>query len=136
MIIWLIKNKVTLGLLANAIDKTKGGSPEAYKTILAVLGSWKEEKEQETPSLNITITDNSNLEKALIWNRGIKMEFETWAVSDNYTKYDQILQKYELKVITTKEKKNNKIHIPYPQYKQKRIHKRIKEWYMEFHKSW
>lgn len=59
------KNKVTLGLLANAIDKTKGGSPEAYKTILAVLGELKEEKEQETPSLNITITDNSNLEKAL-----------------------------------------------------------------------
>lgn len=48
------------------------------------------------------------------------MEFEIWAVSDNYTKYDQILQKYELKVITTKEKKNNRIHIPYPQYKQKR----------------
>lgn len=59
------KNKVTLGLLANAIDKTKGGSPEAYKTILAVLGELKEEKEQETPSLNITITDNSNLEKVL-----------------------------------------------------------------------
>ena len=59
------KNKVTLGLLANAIDKTKGGSPEAYKTILAVLGELKEEKEQEAPSLNITITDNSNLEKVL-----------------------------------------------------------------------
>lgn len=59
------KNKVTLGLLANAIDKTKGGSPEAYKTILAVLGELKEEKEQETPSLNITITDNSNLEEVL-----------------------------------------------------------------------
>lgn len=57
--------EVTLGLIANAIDKTKGGSPEAYKTILAVLGELKEEKEQETPSLNITITDNSNLEKAL-----------------------------------------------------------------------
>lgn len=59
------KNKVTLGLLANAIDKTKGGSPEAYKTILAVLGELKEEKEQETPSLNINIVDNSNLEKVL-----------------------------------------------------------------------
>ena len=57
--------EVTLGLIANAIDKTKGGSPEAYKTILAVLGELKEEKEQETPSLNITITDNSNLEKTL-----------------------------------------------------------------------
>lgn len=59
------KNKVTLGLLVNAIDKTKGGSPEAYKTILAVLGELKEEKEQETPSLNINIVDNSNLEKVL-----------------------------------------------------------------------
>lgn len=48
------------------------------------------------------------------------MEFEIWAVSDNYTEYDQILQKYELKVITTKEKKNNRINIPYSQYKQKR----------------
>ena len=59
------KNKVTLGLLANAIDKTKGGSPEAYKTILAVLGELKEEQANETPSLNINIVDNSNLEKAL-----------------------------------------------------------------------
>lgn len=57
--------EVTLGLIANAIDKTKGGSPEAYKTILAVLGELKEEKEQETPSLNINIVDNSNLEKTL-----------------------------------------------------------------------
>lgn len=59
------KNKVTLGLLANAIDKTKGGSPEAYKTILAVLGELKEEQVNEAPSLNINIVDNSNLEKAL-----------------------------------------------------------------------
>lgn len=59
------KNKVTLGLLANAIDKTKGGSPEAYKTILAVLGELKEEQVNETPSLNIQIVDNSNLEKTL-----------------------------------------------------------------------
>lgn len=59
------KNKVTLGLLANAIDKTKGGSPEAYKTILAVLGELKEEQTNETPSLNINIVDNSNLEKVL-----------------------------------------------------------------------
>ena len=59
------KNKVTLGLLANAIDKTKGGSPEAYKTILAVLGELKEEQVNETPSLNINIVDNSNLEKTL-----------------------------------------------------------------------
>lgn len=59
------KNKVTLGLLANAIDKTKGGSPEAYKTILAVLGELKEEQKIEAPSLNINIIDNSDLEKVL-----------------------------------------------------------------------
>lgn len=59
------KNKVTLGLLANAIDKTKGGSPEAYKTILAVLGELKEEQNIEAPSLNINIVDNTDLEKAL-----------------------------------------------------------------------
>ena len=33
------------------------------------------------------------------------MEFEIWAVSDYYKEYDKILQKYQLKVITTKEKK-------------------------------
>lgn len=57
------KNKVTLGLLANAIDKTKGGSPEAYKTILAVLGELKEEQANETPSLNINIVNHDDLEK-------------------------------------------------------------------------
>ena len=58
------QHEVTLGLIANAIDKTKGGSPEAYKTILSVLGELQEQS-SETPSLNITITDNSNLEKTL-----------------------------------------------------------------------
>ena len=33
------------------------------------------------------------------------MEFEIWAVSDYYKEYDKILQKYQLKIITTKEKK-------------------------------
>ena len=59
------KNKVTLGLLANAIDKTKGGSPEAYKTIMAVLGELNEDKTSETPDITINIVDNSDLEKAL-----------------------------------------------------------------------
>lgn len=48
------------------------------------------------------------------------MEFKIWAVSDNYTEYDKILQKYQLKIITTTELKKNAIHKPYPQYKQKR----------------
>lgn len=33
------------------------------------------------------------------------MEFGIWAVSDCYKEYDKILQKYQLKIITTKEKK-------------------------------
>lgn len=48
------------------------------------------------------------------------MEFKIWAVSDYYTEYDKILQKYQLKVITTTELKKNSLHKPYPQYKQKR----------------
>lgn len=37
------------------------------------------------------------------------MEFEIWAVSEYYEKYDKILQKYQLKIITTKEKDPNKV---------------------------
>ena len=48
------------------------------------------------------------------------MEFKIWAVSDYYTEYDKILQKYQLKVITTTELKKNRLHKPYHQYKQKR----------------
>lgn len=52
----------TLGLLQGAIE----GKAENYKTIVQLLGELQEQtNEPETPSLNITITDNSNLEKAL-----------------------------------------------------------------------
>lgn len=57
-------NDVTLGIIANAIDKTKGGSPEAYKTIMAVLGEL-EDKTAGTPDININIVDNTALEKAM-----------------------------------------------------------------------
>lgn len=57
-------NDVTLGIIANAIDKTKGGSPEAYKTIMAVLGEL-EDKHAGTPDININIVDNTALEKAM-----------------------------------------------------------------------
>lgn len=57
-------NDVTLGIIANAIDKTKGGSPEAYKTIMAVLGEL-EDKNPGTPDININIVDNTALEKAM-----------------------------------------------------------------------
>lgn len=50
----------TLGLLQGAIE----GKAENYKTIVQLLGELQEQT-NETPSLNITITDNSNLEKAL-----------------------------------------------------------------------
>lgn len=48
------------------------------------------------------------------------MEFNIWAVSGYYTEYDKILQKYQLKIITTTELDKHKIHKPYPQYIQKR----------------
>ena len=59
------KDMATLGLIANAIDKKKGGSPEAYKTIAMILGEINVEETTETPSVNINIIDNSNLEKTL-----------------------------------------------------------------------
>ena len=50
----------TVGLLKGAIE----GKAENYKTIVQLLGELQEQV-NETPSLNITITDNSNLEKVL-----------------------------------------------------------------------
>lgn len=48
------RDKVTLGLLANAIDKTKGGNPEAYKTIMAVLGELNQQSDESQINNNIT----------------------------------------------------------------------------------
>ena len=50
----------TLGLIKGAVD----GKAENYKTIVQLLGELQEQA-NETPSLNIQIIDNSNLEKAL-----------------------------------------------------------------------
>lgn len=50
----------TLGLLKGAID----GKAENYKTIVQLLGELQEQ-ETETPSININIVDNSELEKTL-----------------------------------------------------------------------
>ena len=62
----LYNDNVALGLIANAIDKTKGGNPEAYKVIAKMLGELDiSEESKETPSVSINIVDNSNLEKAL-----------------------------------------------------------------------
>lgn len=48
----------TLGLIKGAID----GKAENYKTMLALLGEL-EEQQSETPSVNINIVNNEELEK-------------------------------------------------------------------------
>ena len=54
---------ITLGQIKGAID----GKAENFKAILTLLGEM-EEKQQETPSVNINIVDNSNLEKVFYEN--------------------------------------------------------------------
>ena len=56
---------VQLGLVANAIDRTKGGNPEAYKIIAKMLGELDTEETRETPNIEINIVDNTNLEGAM-----------------------------------------------------------------------
>lgn len=51
----------TLGLIKGAID----GKAENYKVMLQLLGELQEEESTETPSVQINIVDNSNLEKIL-----------------------------------------------------------------------
>lgn len=51
---------ITLGQIKSAIN----GKAENFKAILSLLGEM-EEKQQETPSININIVDNSNLEGAM-----------------------------------------------------------------------
>ena len=53
----------TLGLIKGAID----GKAENYKTILALLGEL-EEQHNETPSVQINIVNNEDLEKVLYEN--------------------------------------------------------------------
>ena len=54
------RDLTTLGLIKGAID----GKAENYKVMLALLGEL-EEQHSETPSVNINIVDNSELEKIL-----------------------------------------------------------------------
>lgn len=56
---------VELGLIANAIDKNKGGNPRAYELIARMLGEIDTEPPRETPTVNINIVDNSSLEGAM-----------------------------------------------------------------------
>ena len=51
---------ITLGQIKSAID----GKAENFKAIVALMGE-KEEKQQATPSININIVDNTELEKVL-----------------------------------------------------------------------
>ena len=51
----------TLGLLKGAVQ----GKAENYKTIIALLGELLTEDQKETPSVQINIVDNSNLEETL-----------------------------------------------------------------------
>lgn len=52
---------ITLGQIKSAID----GKAENFKLIMQVLGELQEQESTETPSVNINIVDNSNLEKVL-----------------------------------------------------------------------
>ena len=57
---------VSLGLIANAIDKNKGGNPKSYELIARMLGELETEKEPPTtPELKIEIVNNEELEKEM-----------------------------------------------------------------------
>ena len=51
----------TQGLMIGAIN----GKAENYKLMAQMLGELEEEQTTETPSVTITVVDNSNLEKAM-----------------------------------------------------------------------
>lgn len=59
------EESIALGLIANAIDKSKGGSPEAYKTIAKMLGELETNENTETkePIININITSNEDIKE-------------------------------------------------------------------------
>lgn len=55
------RQMATIGLLKGAIE----GKAENYKTALQLLGELQDQETNDTPNVNITIVDNSGLEKAL-----------------------------------------------------------------------
>lgn len=57
----LYSDKVSLGLIANAIDKTKGGNPEAYKVIAKMLGELNDEIGSSIGDINNNITNIASL---------------------------------------------------------------------------
>lgn len=54
---------IALGLITNAIDRHKGGNPNAYRTIKETLGETEEET--KTRMVEIKVVDNSHLEKVM-----------------------------------------------------------------------
>ena len=60
------QESITAGMVANAIDKRKGGNPEAYKLIAKMLKQYEDKEglsETKEPILNITITNNEDLKE-------------------------------------------------------------------------
>ena len=59
-------DNIALGLIANAIDRKKGGNPRAYEVIAKMMREMDNEPEmKETPEVTINIVDISDLEKVL-----------------------------------------------------------------------
>lgn len=60
------QESITAGMIANAIDKTKGGNPEAYKLIAKMLRQYEDKDgggETKEPTLNINITTSEDLKE-------------------------------------------------------------------------
>ena len=55
------KQLATIGLMKGAIE----GKADNYKTMVQLLGELTEQDNNETPTVNINIVDNSQLEKTL-----------------------------------------------------------------------
>lgn len=58
---------IQAGLILNAIDSKKGGNPKAYALIAKMLGELEEKKTDtpETPTIELKIVNNENLESEL-----------------------------------------------------------------------
>ena len=54
------RDEVTLGLLANAINKDKGGNPKSYEIIMKILGELND-SENNTNEINKNIMDIAEL---------------------------------------------------------------------------
>ena len=54
------RDEVTLGLLANAINKDKGGNPKSYEIIMKILGELNE-SENNTNEMNKNLIDIAKL---------------------------------------------------------------------------